>query len=149
MHPRGQVCNTELNGSVYEDGRPRVRSPRRSDPPRRPRTARHRQRVDQRACRALRHVADRHEEARPAARGGGARHDGEGRPRPQMHARALRLRGHQHVDAAARPLCAGRRTYERSTMSPTTKKSAKSTSKSEGFTAEEKAAMKARARELK
>ncbi len=30
-------------------------------------------------------------------------------------------------------------------MSPTTKKSAKSTSKSEGFTAEEKAAMKARA----
>ena len=34
-------------------------------------------------------------------------------------------------------------------MSPTTKKSTKSTSRSEGFTAEEKAAMKARARELK
>ena len=30
-----------------------------------------------------------------------------------MHARALRLRGHQHVAAAARPLRAGRRTHER------------------------------------
>ena len=85
------------------------------------------------------------EEAQP-------RHHGEGRPCPQMHARALCLRGHQHVAAAARPLRAGRRTHERSTMSTTTKgkkSSAKSTKKKEGFTAEEKAAMRARARELK
>ncbi len=40
-------------------GRPGVRGPRRPDPPRRPRTARRRQRDDQRARRALRHVADR------------------------------------------------------------------------------------------
>src|SRR5205085_10762159 len=113
------------------------------DPPRRPGTARHRQRVDQRARRALRHVADRDEEAHPAARGGGARHDREGRARPPVHARALRLRGHQHVAAAARPLRAGRRTHERSTMSITEKK------KSSGFSAEEKAAMRARAKELK
>ena len=57
-----------------------------------------------------------------AARGGGARHDGEGRPRPQVHARALRLRGDQHVAAAARPLRAGRRTNERRTMSTEPKK---------------------------
>jgi uncharacterized protein YdhG (YjbR/CyaY superfamily) len=78
--------------------------------------------------------------------------DGEGRPRSHVHARALRLRGHQHVAAAARPLRPGRRTHERSTMSTTTKgkkSSAKSTKKKEGFTAEEKAAMRARARELK
>src|SRR5439155_19317151 len=119
----------------------RFRSPRRPDPPRRPRTARLRQRDDQRARRALRHVADRDEEAHPAARGGAARDDREGRPRPQVHARALRLRRHQHVAAAARPLRAGRRTNERSTMSPTKSK--------EGFSAEEKAAMRARAKELK
>src|SRR4029453_8966347 len=69
---------------------------------------------------ALRHVADRHEEARPAAGGGGAGDDGEGRPCPQVHARALRVRGHQHVAAAARPLRAGRRTHERRPMNPTT-----------------------------
>src|SRR5205085_7552146 len=67
-----------------------------------------------------RHVAARNEEARPAARGGAARHDGEDWPCPQVHARAVRLRGHQHVAAAARPLRAGRRTHERSTMSTTT-----------------------------
>src|SRR6185437_16394289 len=69
-----------------------------------------------------------------------------------MHARALCLRRHQHVAAAARPLCASRRTYERSTMSTTTKgkkHSAKSANKKEGFSAEEKAAMRARAKELK
>src|SRR4249919_510851 len=36
-----------------------------------------------------------------------------------MHARALCLRGHQHVASAARPLRAGRPTHERSTMSTT------------------------------
>src|SRR5437016_4189131 len=128
---------SEPNGSVFNDRRPRLRSPRRPEPARRPRTARFRHRDDQRARRALRHVADRDEEAHPAARGGAARDDGEGRPRPQVHARALRFRGHQHVAAAARPLRAGRRTHERSTMTQ------------KGFTAEEKAAMKARARELK
>src|ERR687885_2897957 len=110
----------ELSGSESDDGRPRLRALRRPAPPRRPRTARRRQRDDQRARRALRHVADRHEEACPAARGGAARHDGEGRPRPPVHARALRLRGHQHVAAAARPVRTGRRTDERSTMSDTT-----------------------------
>src|SRR5690348_4439483 len=133
------MCYSEPNGSVSDDRRPRLRSPRRPDPPRRSRTARHRQRDDQRACRALRHVADRDEEAHPAARGGGARHDGESRPRPQVHARALRVRGHQHVAHAARPVRPGRRTHERSTVSTTQK----------GFTAEEKAAMRARAKELK
>src|SRR5207342_468030 len=107
----------------------------------RSRTARFRTGDDQRARRAIRHVADRNEEAHPIARGGGARDDGEGRPRPQVHARAVRLRGHQHVAAAAGSLRAGRRTHERSTMSPTKKK--------EGFSAEEKAAMRARAKELK
>ncbi len=50
------------------------------------------------------------------------------------------------------PLRAGRPTHERSTMSTTVKKGkrqSESTNKKEGFTAEEKAAMKARARELK
>src|ERR671922_699825 len=37
-----------------------------------------------------------------------------------VHARALCLRGHQHVARAARPLRAGRRTHERSTMNTTT-----------------------------
>src|SRR3954451_5783423 len=148
----GRVCNNELNGSVSSDRRPRLRGPRRPEPSRRARTARFRQRDDQRARRALRDVADRDEEAHPAARGGAARDDGEGRPCPQVHARALRLRGHQHVAAAARPLRAGHRTHERSRMSTTRKskqQSAKSTNKKDGFTAEEKAAMKARARELK
>src|SRR4030095_5600798 len=148
----GRICNTELNGSVFSDCRPCLRSPRRPDPPRRARTARRGQRDDQRARRALRHVADRDEEAHPAARGGAARHDGEGRPRPQGHARAVRLRGHQHLATAARPLRAGRRTNERSTMNTTTKKSkqsAKGSEKGAGFSAEEKAAMKERARELK
>src|SRR5436309_265404 len=110
---------SEPNGSLSNDRRPRVRSPRRPDPPRRSRTARFRPRDDQRARRALRYVADRDEEAHPAARGGAARDDGEGRPCPQVHARAIRLRGHQHLAAAARPLCAGCRTHERSTMSTT------------------------------
>src|SRR3989449_1142612 len=69
-----------------------------------------------------------------------------------MHTCALCLRGHQHVAAAARPLRAGRRTHERSTMNTTVKKGkrqSESTNKKEGFTAEEKAAMRARARELK
>src|SRR5204862_5371711 len=110
---------SQPNGSVLYDRRPRFRGPRRPDAPRRPRTARFRQRDDQRARRALRHVADRDEEAHPAARGGAARHDGEGRPCPQVHAHALRLRGHQHVAAAARPLRTGRRTHERRTMSTT------------------------------
>src|SRR6185437_3038826 len=136
------VCNNELNGSVSSDGRPRLRGPRRSEPACRARTARRRQRDDQRARRALRHVVDRDEEAHPAARGGAPRHNGEGRPCPQMHARALCLRRHQHVAAAAQPLCASRRTYVRRQMSPTTKKKG-------GFTAEEKAAMRARAKELK
>src|SRR6185437_15179320 len=141
------VCNNELNGSVSSDRRPRLRGPRRSEPTCRARTARRRQRDDQRARRALRHVVDRDEEAHPAARGGAPRHNGEGRPCPQMHARAVCLRGHQHVAATARPLRAGCRTHERSTMSTTTKdkkSSAKSTKKKEGFTAEEKAAMRAR-----
>src|SRR6266545_2116620 len=111
---------SEPNGSVSNDRRPRFRSPRRPDPPRRPRTARFRPRDDQRARRAVRHVADRDEEAHPAARGGAARDDGEGRPCPQVHACALRLRGHQHVAAAARPLRAGRRTHERRPMNTTT-----------------------------
>src|SRR5918994_2020422 len=113
------VCNTELNGSVSSDRRPRVLGPRRPDQARRARTAGLRQRDHQRASRALRHVADRDEEARPAARGGEPRRHREGRPCPQVHARALCLRGHQHVAAAARPLRAGRRTDERSTMSTT------------------------------
>src|SRR2546426_12291667 len=128
-------CYAEPNGSVFDDRRSRLRGPRRPDSPRRSRTARFRQRDDQRAGRALRYVADRDEEAHPAARGGAARDDGEGRPCPQVHARAIRLRGHQHVAAAARPLRAGRRTDERSTMSTTAKKgkqqSAKSTNKKE------------------
>src|SRR2546426_11060836 len=40
--------------------------------------------------------------------------------RARVHARALRLRGHQHVAAAARPLRAGRRTHERRPMNTTT-----------------------------
>src|SRR2546421_416913 len=64
-----------------------------------------------------------------------------------MHVSALGLRGHKHVAAAARPLRPGRRTDERSTMSATAKKRKQQTS--QGFTAEEKAAMRARARELK
>src|SRR5206468_4558664 len=111
---------SEPNGSVFTDRRPRFLSPRRPDPPRRPRTARFRHRDDQRARRALRHVADRDEEAHPAARGGAARDDGEGRPCPQVHALALRLQGHQHVAATARPLRAGRRTHERRPMNTTT-----------------------------
>ena len=95
------------------------------------------------------HDADRDEEAHSAARGGGARHDGEGRPYPQTRARALRIRGHQHVAAATRPLRAGRRTDERSTMSTPTNKSTKKDKKSTGFTDDERAAMKARAQELK
>src|SRR5207248_5797025 len=69
-----------------------------------------------------------------------ARDDREDRPRPQMHARALRLRRDQHLAAATRPLRTRRRTNknERSTMKDTQK-----------FTAEERAAMKARAKELK
>ena len=38
-----------------------------------------------------------------------------------MHARSVCIRGHQHVAAATRPLRAGRRTNERSTMSTTAK----------------------------
>src|SRR5881392_643349 len=64
-----------------------------------------------------------------------------------MHTRARCLRGHQHVAAAARPLRPGRRTDERSTMSATAKK--RKQQKNQEFTAEEKAAMRARARELK
>src|SRR5262249_40091638 len=94
---------------------------------------------------ALRHVPDRHEEARPAARAGEPGHDGEGRPCPQVHARAVRLRGHQHVAAAARSLRAGRRTDERRAMSTGAGKS----KQQQGFSAEEKAAMRARAKELK
>src|SRR5205814_4711875 len=129
-------------GSASDDRRSRVFGPRRPDPPRRARAARRRQRDDQRARRALRHVADWDEEAHPAARGGGARDDGEGRPCPPVHAGAVRLRGDQHVAAEAGPFRPGCRTHERSTMSPTTKKK-------EGFSAEEKAAMRARAKELK
>src|SRR5207302_3601701 len=136
-----RIRYTEPNGSVCGDCRPGFRSPRRSDPPRRPRTARYRRRDDQRARRALRDVADGDEEAHPAARGGGARDNGEGRPCSQMHACALRLRGHQHVVAAARPLRAGRRTHERRPMSTTTKKGKQQSAKKEGFSAEEKAAM--------
>src|SRR5690349_15069921 len=124
------MCYSEPNGSVYDDRRPRLRSSRRPDPPRRSRTARRRQRDDQRARRAVRHVADRDEKAHPAARGRGARHDGEDRPGPPVHARALRIRGHQHVAAAARPVRPGSRTNERSRMA-------------RKFTAEEKAAAKA------
>src|SRR5581483_2718246 len=138
LHP---IWYSQPNGSAFQACRPRLRSTRRPDTPRRPRTARQRERDDQRARRALRHVADRDEEAHPAARGGGAGHDGEGRSRPPVHARALRVRGHQHLAAPARPIRPGRRTDERSSMSPTKSK--------EGFTAEEKAAMRARAKELK
>src|SRR5207248_7124210 len=143
LHARCTVRYSEPNGSVSNDRRPRFCSHRRPDPPRRPRTAGLRERDDQRARRALRHVAHRDEEAHPAARAGGARDDGEGRPRPPVHARAVRVRGHQHVAAAARPLRPCRGTNERRTMSTTTKK------KSGGFSAEEKAAMRARAKELK
>src|SRR5438132_11913327 len=69
-----------------------------------------------------------------------------------MQTRSLCLRGHQHVAEAARPLRAGCRTHERRPMNATVKKGkrqSESTNKKEGFTAEEKAAMKARARELK
>src|SRR5712691_2067 len=83
----------------------------------------------------------------PPTRGSGACLDGEDRPCPQMHVSALRLRGHKHVAATARPLRPGRRTDERSTMSTTAKK--RKQQKNQGFTAEEKAAMRARARELK
>src|SRR5437868_7228903 len=107
--PGAETCYTELNGSVFDDRRPRIRGPRRPDPPRRPRTARLRYRNDHRARRALRHVADRDEEAHPAARGSEPRRHGEGRPRPHLHTRAVRLRRHQHVAAAAGPLRAGRR----------------------------------------
>src|ERR1700760_1808741 len=55
-----------------------------------------------------------------------------------MHARAVCLRRHHHVAAETRPLRPGRRTDERSTMS-----------NEKGFTKEEKAAMRARAKELK
>src|SRR3989454_3902682 len=113
-------CYAEPNGSVFDDRRSRLRGPGRPDPPRSSRTARFRQGDDQRARRALRDVADRDEEAHPVARGGAARDDGEGRPCPHVHACALRLRGHQHVAAAARPLRAGRRTHERRPMNPTT-----------------------------
>src|SRR5277367_4520302 len=116
----GDICNIEPNGSVSEERRPRLRSPCRPEPPCGARTAGRGRRDDQRTRRALRYVADRDEEAHPAARGGGIGYDGEGRPCPQMHARALRLRGHQHVAAATRPLRAGCRTYERSLMSATT-----------------------------
>src|SRR5207302_9872159 len=115
----GQICNTEPCGSVSDDSRPRVRGPRRPDPARRARAARRRQRDDQPARRALRHVADRDEEAHPSARGREPRHNGEDRPRPQMHTRALCLRGHQQVAAAARPFRTRCRTHERSTMSTT------------------------------
>src|SRR4051812_22541271 len=113
------MCNTELNGSVFNDRRPGVCRPRRPDPPRDPRAAEQRQRDDQRARRPVRHVPDRDEEARPAARRGRARHDREGGARAQLHARAVRLRRHQYVAATARPLRAGCRTHERSTMNDT------------------------------
>src|SRR5215468_7248261 len=135
------VCYTEPNGSLFSHRRPRLHSPRRPDSPGRARTARLGQRDDHRARRALRHVSDGDEEAHPAARGGRARHDGEGRPRPQVHARAVRIRGHHHVGTKAGPIRPGSRTHERSLMSPTKKQ--------EGFSAEEKAAMRARAKELK
>src|SRR5579885_3401414 len=61
------MCNTEPDGSICDHRRPGLRGPRRPDPPRRPGTARRRQRDHQRARRAVRHVADRDEEARPAA----------------------------------------------------------------------------------
>src|SRR4051812_7896321 len=111
---------SEPNGSVFTDRRPRLRSPRRPNPPGRPRTARLRHRDDQRARRTVRHVADGDEEAHPATRGGRARDDREGRPRPQVQPCPLRLRGHQHLAAAARPLRAGRRTNERRPMNDTT-----------------------------
>src|SRR5213592_45352 len=78
---------------------------------------------------------------------GGAGHNGEDLPYAQVHVSAVRLRGHQHLAEAARPLRPGRRTDERSTMSTTAKK--RKQQKNQGFTAEEKAAMRARARELK
>src|SRR6478672_4223292 len=114
------VCYTELDGSVFHSRRPRLCCARRSDPPRRPRAPGPRPRDDQRARRAFRHVDHRHEEARPAARRGGARHDGEGRPRPALHAHAVRVRGDHHVATAARPLRPGRRTDERNAMNTTT-----------------------------
>src|SRR3954454_13076830 len=131
---------TEPNGSVFTDGRPRLRRPGRPHASVRPRTPWRRKRDGERARRAVRDVADRDEEAHQAAGGGRARDDGEDRPRPQVRARPLRLRGHQHVAAAARPVRPGCRTHERRPMSPT---------KKEGFSAEEKAAMRARAKELK
>src|SRR6185312_14204055 len=79
-----------------------------------------RQRDDQRAGRAVRNVPHGHEEAHPAARRGGARHDGEDRPRPALHADAVRVRRDHDVAAAARPLRPGRRTNERNAMNTTT-----------------------------
>src|SRR5215204_1081245 len=114
-----RVCHTEPHGSVFAQRRPRVRGPGRPHPARRARTARRRQRDDHRARRALRYVADRDEEARRGTRGGAPRHHGEGRPRPQLHTRAVCLRGHQHVAAASRSLRPGCRTHQRSTMSTT------------------------------
>src|SRR5262249_29730401 len=92
----------------------------------------------QRARSTVRDVADGHEEARAAARGRRARHHRKGRPGAHVHARAVRVRGNHDMATAPRPLRAGRREDERSTVSSTT-----------GFTREEKAAMKARAKELK
>src|SRR5262249_11982396 len=123
-------CYSELNGSVFSTRRPCLHRPRRPHSPRRPRTARLGQRHDQRAGRALWDVADRDEEARPAARGRGARHDGEGRSRQTLHARPVRGRGRQHVVTTAGPVCPDSRTHERRLMA-------------RKFTAEEKAAAKA------
>src|SRR3954471_775543 len=79
-------CDTEPHGSVSAR-RPHLRGARGSHPPRRPRAPRARRRDAHRPRRAVSHVADRHEEARARARGGGARHDREGRPRAAVHAR--------------------------------------------------------------
>src|SRR5919205_3860069 len=104
---------TEPYGSVYGEG---IHSPCGPDTARGPRAARARNGDDHRARRAVRHLADRHEEARPRPRGGGSGRHREGRPRATLHARALRLRGDHDVAAAPRSLRAGRRTHERRTM---------------------------------
>src|SRR3954452_17428536 len=96
---------SEPDGSVSV-ARPHVLRARRSHAARGARAPRPRQRDDQRARRAVRHLADRDEEARAAARGGGARLDREGRAPPPLRRRPAAARGcdglDRHLPADAR-----------------------------------------------
>ena len=72
-------CYTEPYGSVSAD-RPGLHRTRGPDAPRSARAPRPGERDDQRARRAVRHLAHRDQEARAGARGGRARHHREGGP---------------------------------------------------------------------